>query len=241
MYCKKHTNSILAMTDDNKTSDKEDLRFAVLATDTVLFAVYEDKLQTLLIDVHTPPHFTDIAGFPGGLIDPTETAEDSARRHLEEKGGMNPDHTHLEQLYTFSGVNRDPRGRVVSVAYLALAPPTKLTVADDGRSFWKPVADIGKLAYDHNKILDTAVDRLQAKLTYTNITKTLLPEKFTLTQLQDTYEEILGRQLDKRNFRRKIKKKLSLEETGEKKTDGPHRPAMLYRFTNEEIRTIELL
>jgi 8-oxo-dGTP diphosphatase len=224
----------------NDTPDKEDLRFAVLATDVITFAVYEDKLQTLLIDVHTPPHFTDIAGFPGGLIDPTETALDSAERHLKEKGGMSPDQTYLEQLYTFSKVNRDPRGRVVSVAYLGLAAPDTLTVADDGRSFWKPVEDIGELAYDHNAMLDKAVNRLQSKLEYTNLVQELMPQQFTLTELQNTYEIVLGRELDKRNFRRKIKDVTSVEKTGDKKQDGAHRPAALYRFTESEIRVIEI-
>jgi len=126
-----------------------ELRFAVLATDVVLFTIKDGVLQVLLIDVHSPPHFTDIQGLPGGLIHPKETADEAARRHLRDKGGIS--NAYLEQLYTFSAVDRDPRGRVVSVAYLGLVPPDQADSAAS-ETQWMPAQEAYEVIL--NKKLD---------------------------------------------------------------------------------------
>jgi 8-oxo-dGTP diphosphatase len=148
---------------------------------------------------------------------------------------------YLEQLYTFGKTDRDPSGRVVSVAYLALIPASEMDlmmVADTG---WFPINRLPKLAYDHAEIIDVAVDRLRAKLTYTNISYGLLPEAFTLNDLQKTYEIILGKKLDKRNFRKKITSLNVLQQTGNKTFGKAHRPANLYRFTERTPRVAQIL
>ena len=216
------------------------LKFAVLAADVVVFAVERGVFQTLLINVDRPPHFRDVPGFPGGLIRPEETAEAAARRQLAEKGGLDPKKVYLEQLYTFSGIDRDPRGRVVSVAYLGLTSETKLAGTEYG-PHWLPVTAVPTLAYDHNDMLAVALERLRGKLEYTNIIARLMPSEFTLTQLQRVYETILGRALDKRNFRKKLLDVGAVKATGKFFQEGAHRPAELYRFTSKEVRTLELV
>jgi 8-oxo-dGTP diphosphatase len=146
-------------------------------------------------------------------------ARDSDARRLERP-------RHLEQLGTFGSPRRDPRGRVVSVSYIALLPcPTAVT----GGAAWHPALDPPPLAFDHATILSSAVDRLRAKLTYSNVAYGLLPDTFTLSELQAVYEAVLGRELDKRNFRRKVTSLGLLQETGAQRR-GSHRPAQLYRF-----------
>ncbi|MCH7598102.1 NUDIX hydrolase, partial [Patescibacteria group bacterium] len=150
------------------------LRFAVLATDIALFRVFDKKLHVLLVRVHRPPHFIHKWGLPGGLIHPKETADKAAVRLLREKGEIRD--VYIEQLYTFSEVKRDPRGRVVSVAYIGLVPENKvLRLDDDSGIRWYSVRELPKLAYDHNEIIRAAVERMQGKLEYTNIVCNLLP------------------------------------------------------------------
>jgi 8-oxo-dGTP diphosphatase len=221
------------------TPRPSELRFAVLAADTVVLRWHEGKLAVLLIPaVHE--HFKNKEALIGGLIKPTETAEAAARRHIEEKGGV--EHCHLEQLYTFSSLERDPRGRVVSVAYLALLSPRQAILKERKRNpRWCPIGKVGALAFDHNDILNTALSRLRARLTYTTIVQFLLPPAFTLTELQQAYETILKTELDKRNFRKKILALGILSETGEKRTEGLTRPAALYKFTSKKLQTIEMV
>lgn len=215
------------------------LRFAVIATDTVAFRVHAGHLEVLLIQV-TNTHFEGMEGLPGGLIAPNETAEVAAARHLSEKGGLSGGY--LEQLYTFSDVDRDPRGRVVSVAYLALFGPEEARLQDTTeRARWCPVSNVPALAYDHGTILRTALERLRARVGYTTIVRYLLPTEFTLTDLQSTYETILGHPLDKRNFRKKILALTLISETGHTRTQGASRPAALYHFVKKGVQTIEIL
>jgi 8-oxo-dGTP diphosphatase len=214
------------------------IRFAVLAVDTVLFCIRDGVLQVLLIPV-VIPQFKGKKGLPGGLIDSMETAEEAVRRHILEKGGIKS--AYLEQLYTFSEVNRDPRGRVVSVAYIGCMPADKLFTLPEG-VLWKPVNRVGELAYDHNDIVRTAHERLRARIGYTNIICNLLPKEFTLTQLQQAYETILGHSLDKRNFRKKILYELKLVKgTGKKQEGVKNRPAELYRFVSIDLEEAEIL
>jgi len=220
------------------------IRFAVLATDTALFTIRDGTLYVRLITVNRPPHFKNVPGLPGGLLHPNETADDAAVRHLEEKAVVEADKVHLEQLYTFSDVGRDPRGRVVAVAYLALVPWDKLSSLeqhDAGGARWVPVKSAKNLAYDHDEILGFAIERLRSRVRYTTLINKLMPREFTLTDLEKAYECLLSRDLDKRNFRKKILKLKILKPLPHKKSGGRYRPAQLYTFASSAVSEIEVL
>jgi 8-oxo-dGTP diphosphatase len=216
-------------------------QFAVIATDVVIFTIQDDKLKVLLIQMKKEPYQSYYA-VPGGLISPDESVDDSSKRHLEVKTGIS--NVYLEQLYTFGEVDRDPFGRVVSVAYFALVPSEKVklqTTAEYGEVGWFEINNLPKLAYDHKKIIKYAVDRLKAKLEYSNVVYGLLSKEFSLGQLQNVYEIILNKKIDKRNFRKKILS-LNLVEKTDKKTLGEaHRPADLYRFISRLFKNIEIM
>jgi 8-oxo-dGTP diphosphatase len=218
---------------------KPALRFAVLAIDVALFAVLDRRLCVLLIPVERPPHFVGMRGLPGGLIAPDETAEQAVARHLRDKAEISG--AYVEQLATFSAVERDPRGRVVSVAYLGLMPPEQAAANPLARGqHWVPVERAGTLAYDHDEILAAAVERLRARLGYSTIARHLMPREFTLTELQQTYETVLGRPFDKRNFRKKLLEAGIVRGTGKMRSGQPSRPAELHRFAGTGVRLIEL-
>lgn len=216
-------------------------RFAVIATDVVILTIRENKLQVLLMKMRKVPYQRAWA-VPGGLVNPLESVDDAARRHLHLKTGVQD--VYLEQLYTFGRVDRDPFGRVVSVAYYALVADNDIRLSQHGLKSevrWWPVDRLPVMAYDHADIVRVAAERLRAKLEYTNIVYGLMPREFTLTQLQKTYETILGRSLDKRNFRKKILalglvKKLLRQQRGD-----AHRPANLYRFVRREPQIVSVL
>jgi 8-oxo-dGTP diphosphatase len=200
-----------------------------VAVDVVVFTIDEGALKALLIQLRAGP-FAGRWAFPGGLIGFDESPEAAAIRELREKTGVT--NVYLEQLYTFGDPQRDPTSRVVSVAYFALVPhrggflrPT----AKYAGIAWLPVRRLPPLAYDHRRIARTALDRLRAKLAYTNIVYSLLPRVFTLSEQQRVYEIILGRRLDRRNFRRKLLS-LGLLRRVPGTRRGAHRPAALYTF-----------
>lgn len=207
-----------------------------VTVDVVIFTLQEQGLYVLLVQRSRWPY----AGYwaiPGGFVEMDESLEAAARRELEEETGVRD--LYLEQLYTFGDVGRDPRTRVISVAYFALvrADQQQLVVSDESRDVrWFPVADLpGPLAFDHDEVLACALSRLRSKLEYTTLAFQLLPEEFTLSDLQEVYECILGEQLDKRNFRRKVEGVPErgfagiVEATGRVR-QGKGRPAELYRF-----------
>ncbi|MCY3023605.1 MAG: NUDIX domain-containing protein [Planctomycetota bacterium] len=201
-----------------------------VTVDTVVFGLDEGDLKVLLIQRAQDP-FAGRWALPGGFIHMDESLEDAARRELEEESGVKL--AYLEQLYTFGNVKRDPRDRVVTVAYYALvklSAHAPHAASDASNVAWFPAADVPTLAFDHAKILETAMARLQAKVRYQPVGFELLPEKFTLTQLQKLYETVLERLLDKRNFRKKLLKMGLLEELDEIEQDVAHRAARLYRF-----------
>ncbi len=216
-------------------------RYAVLATDVAAFSLRNGTLQVLLIQMKKSP-FTGRWALPGGLIKIKETPEHAARHHLAESTGLTS--VYLEQLYTFGKVDRDPFGRVVSVAYLALLrnPLVPLKTASRYSDIrWFPVNALPRLAYDHMEIVQSAVERLRAKLTYTNIVCNLLPKEFTLTELQKSYEHILHRPLDKRNFRKKLQALKLIVATGKRQQGVANRPAILYRFAASVPTVVEIL
>ncbi len=201
---------------------------AALTVDCVVFGFDGGDLQVLLIRRGLQP-FKDKWALPGGFVRVEEALDDAARRELEEETGLKD--VFLEQLYTFGTVERDPRERVVSVAYFALVKPGAVTAdTDAAEAKWFSVSAIPPLAFDHADILTTALTRLRGKLTYQPIGFELLPPKFTLTQLQHLYEAVLGSNIDKRNFRKKVLSFDLLIPLKEKHQDGAHRPAQLFRF-----------
>jgi 8-oxo-dGTP diphosphatase len=201
-----------------------------VTVDVIMMSVRQGDLHVLLIKRGAWP-FEGMWAIPGGFVNPDESLETAAKRELQEEIGV--EDVYLEQLYTFGDPGRDPRTRVITVVYFALLDSERLQVraADDAVDVgWFPVYQLPSLAFDHDKILDYALERLRGKLEYTTIAFSLLSEQFTLRELQRVYEIILHRRLDKRNFRKKILSTGILEDTGAKKMEGTHRPARLYRF-----------
>lgn len=211
---------------------------AALTVDCVVFGLDEDDLQVLLIQRDLPPFEGDWA-LPGGFVRLDETLDEAARRELSEETGIK--NVFLEQLYTIGTVNRDPRERVVTVAYYALVNLSdhRVQAATDARkAAWFAVDDVPSLAFDHEEILEMAHERLRGKVRYQPIGFELLPPKFTLRQIQHLYEVILDRPLDKRNFRKKILSMGILVELDEVETDVAHRAARLYQFDRRKYRRL---
>ena len=203
---------------------------AALAVDCVVFGLDETDLKVLLIQRKIPPHQHAWA-LPGGFVRLDETVEHAARRELEEEAGVTD--VFLEQLYTFSALGRDPRERVVTIAHYALAKLSdhRIRAATDAMGVgWFSLDDLPKLAFDHQEIVTTAHERLRGKVRYAPVGFELLPPRFSLTQLQRLYEIILGTDLDKRNFRKKILSMDLLVETDEYEQGVRHRAARLYKF-----------
>ncbi len=203
-----------------------------LTIDCVVFGLdlSESTLKVLLIERKLAP-FKNVYALPGGFVQRNETIEQAALRELSEETGIT--NVFLEQLYTFGDPKRDPRGWIVTVAYYALVSPEQHIVraASDAHSAaWIPLKEMPALAFDHGKILAAALARLRGKVTYAPIGFELLPKKFTISQLRKLYEIILERELDKRNFRKKILSMNLLHELDEWQQNVSHRAARLYRF-----------
>ncbi len=219
-------------------TNKEKTYKPFVTVDCVIFGLDKSsELRVLLIKRAYPP-FKDFWALPGGFIKENEDLDAAARRELEEETGVK--NVFIEQLYTFSDPNRDPRGHIISVAYFALVnleehPTTAATDAQEAK--WFKLSELPELAFDHAKIMDTAIKRLDAKVRYQPVGFELLPEKFTLSELQKLYETILGRELNRRNFRSKILKMDILEQL-ERQKDVPHRPAFLYQFNKEKYEEL---
>jgi 8-oxo-dGTP diphosphatase len=201
-----------------------------VTVDIVLFTIRDRQLHLLLIRRLAKPCEGDYA-LPGGFVQKTESLDEAAARELREETGV--ENVYLEQLYTFGAPERDPRGRVVTVAYYALVSNTQVLHAgtDAADAAWFPVAKLPALAFDHRQIVEYAHQRIRNKLDYTNVGFELLPEKFTLTELQSVHEAILGESLDKRNFRRKTIQRAIVKPTKEWQRTG-RKPAQLYRFSS---------
>src|SRR5262245_57204591 len=211
---------------------------AALTVDAVVFGLDDEDLKVLLVQRALPP-FEGQWALPGGFVRVNETLEEAARRELVEETGLS--RVFLEQLYTFGAVDRDPRERVVSVAHSALVNLSdhKVHAATDARdAAWFGVHDVPTLAFDHAEILQMALDRLRGKLRYEPIGFELLPKKFTLSQLQHLYELVLERELDKRNFGKRVLAMDLLVETDEVQQDVAHRAARLYRFDERKYRRL---
>ncbi len=204
-----------------------------VTVDVVMMSLRQRDLQVLLVKRRSWP-YEGMWAVPGGFVNMDESLETAAKRELQEETGLQD--VYLEQLYTFGDPGRDPRTRVITVVYFALLDSERLQVraaSDAADVGWFSVYSLPPLAFDHDQILDYTLNRLRGKLDYTTIAFSLLSEQFTLRELQRVYEIIQHKKLDKRNFRKKILSTGILEDTGEKKMEGTHRPARLYRFNPE--------
>lgn len=208
-----------------------------VTVDVVIFTIQQGALKVLLVKRKIDPFIGQFA-IPGGFVLEDEDLEQAAARELSEETGVSD--VYLEQLYSFGKPDRDPRGRVVTVAYFALiSADRKLKAGSDAaEAAWYPMDDLPPLAFDHATILNYALERLRNKLEYTTVGFQLLPEKFTLTELQEVYAAILGKQLDKRNFRRKMSVLKILKPLPEYRRGG-QRPAQLYRFVASRFEKLK--
>ena len=211
---------------------------AALTVDCVVFGFDDGALKVLLIRRGIEP-FQNHWALPGGFVRPDEPLDTAARRELQEETALRE--VYLEQLYTFGGIDRDPRERVISVAYFALvrrADHFPLASTDAAEAAWFEAEKVPALAFDHAEILQTALERLRGKIRWQPVGFELLPKKFTLSQFQALYEAILGRELDKRNFRKKLLALDLLVALDETTTATSRRPAQLFRFDQSKYQTL---
>jgi 8-oxo-dGTP diphosphatase len=210
-----------------------------LTVDIVVFTLQENQLQVLLVQRGKEP-FAGMWALPGGFVQMDESLEEAAHRELAEETGIQD--AYLEQLYTYGDPGRDPRERVITVAYFALvptgAPFRREGGSDAAQAQWFPASSLPPLAFDHTEIARYALRRLRYKLEYTAVGFELLPEEFTLTQIQSTYEVVLGEKLDKRNFRRRILEADVIEPTPNIHS-GEGRPARLYRYRPDAVAEVK--
>jgi len=200
----------------------------LLTVDVTVFTICDNKLKVLLVQRKTEPYH-NMWSIPGGFMNIGETLDEAANRRLLDRTGVKE--IYLEQLSTFGEPRRDPRSRVITVAYIALVASHRLQldVYANEETRWFDVENLPPLAFDHRIIVDVAINRLKERLETSQMAFELLPAKFTLTELQRIYEVILSKKLDKRNFRKKILATESvIELQGETKMEGFHRPAQLY-------------
>ncbi|MDP1695886.1 MAG: NUDIX domain-containing protein [archaeon] len=211
-----------------------------VTVDMVIFTILEGELKVLLVKRALEP-FKGRWAIPGGFVRIAESLEDAARRELQEETGVKD--VYLEQLYTFGEPERDPRGRVITVSYMALSNADKINLSastDAAEAKWFSVSELPKLAFDHQKIVSYAIKRLRWKFEYTSIAFSMLPEKFTLGQIQKVYEIVFEKRFDKRNFFKKLHSLNILNEAGVK-SDVPHRPPMLYSLKKNVPEIMEIL
>jgi 8-oxo-dGTP diphosphatase len=205
-----------------------------VTTDVAVFALRDRQLQLLLIRRAQEP-YKDRWALPGGFLEIDEDLDSCAKRELEEETGVAD--LYMEQLYTFGRPDRDPRERVISVTYYALVSADKLSLSagsDAAEAAWFPLRRLPELAFDHAEIIRLARERLAAKTHYSTIAFQLMPETFTLSELQSVYEILRNEKLDKRNFRKWALALNRLEEIGGKRRNGNHRPAKIYRLTTPD-------
>jgi len=219
----------------NTSTSKNLIIGPAVAVDTLIFTVRDNELMVLLVQIGSGPYKGEWA-LPGGIVQIDETLDEAAKNVLKKKAGIKG--VYMEQLYAFGELNRDIRGRMMSIAYFALVNSDKLnlkTMDYYSDIDWVSVQKLPQMAFDHKKIITYGLERLKSKIEYSNIVYGLLPQIFTLTDMQNIYEVILDKKIDKRNFRKKILALNILKETKKVKTGEKHRPAKLYKFKEREL------
>ena len=208
-----------------------------VTTDCVIFGFNGERWQVLLIERGIEP-FKGRWAFPGGFLKMDETAEEGAKRELKEETGL--ENAYIKQLHTFSAPNRDPRERVITIAYYALVNIQEVKGGDDAASArWFPLDEIPPLAFDHDYILRMATQKLREQIHFQPIGFELLPAKFTIKELQSLYEAILGINFDRRNFSKKMLHLEILTELDETIWPTPKREAKLYKFNSEKYEELK--
>lgn len=210
-----------------------------LTVDIVVFTVMNNDLKILLIKRGTQP-FKGMWAIPGGFVHTKEELHQAALRELQEETGVKD--IFLRKLTAYGKVGRDPRGRIVSIVYMALIDGEKVKLqatTDAEHADWFSVYSMPKLAFDHKMIIDETLKELRYEIQTTNIAYQLLPEKFTLTEMQKAYEVILDKELDKRNFRKRISALEILKSLNETKMEGAHRPAQLFNFLDKKYKPLK--
>jgi ADP-ribose pyrophosphatase YjhB (NUDIX family) len=224
-------------------TDRDHVRLR-LTVDLAILTVREDLLQVLVIERAHEPYQGQVA-LPGGFLRAAEDLRQAAGRELAEETSLDGSALHLEQLATYGAPGRDPRGRVVTVAYLAIAPnlPVPAAGSDARAARWAPVGKVrDTLAFDHPRILDDAVERARTRLEYTTLATAFCADTFTVGDLRKVYEVVWGIPLDPRNFSRKVAHTEGfVEPTGRKRAPGTGRPAALYRAGPAQILNPPLL
>lgn len=210
--------------------------------DVVVFTVSERRIKTLLVK-RAKGQFIGEWIVPGGGVYNTESIDNAAKRELLEKTGLS--NVYFKQFYTFGDPKRDPRKRMISVAYLALIDEKKVAVLQKTPktldATWCDIKKLPKLAFDHKDIINFAVNELRHLLSESNIARSLLPNEFTLPELQEIYEIIMGEKYDRRNFRRKLLSLNVIKSTGNTVSGTAYRPAKLYKFVNSKIREVDII
>jgi 8-oxo-dGTP diphosphatase len=211
-----------------------------VTVDIVVFIIKDNDLRVLLVKRGIEP-FKGNWALPGGFVKIDESLEKAAKRELEEETGVKD--VYLEQLYTFGDPKRDPRGKVITVAYMALVNSGKIKLqatTDVSEAQWFSVSKISELAFDHKKILNYSLKRLRWKFEYTTVAFSLLPKKFAISEIQKLYNIVFNKNFDKRNFSKKILLLDILKEEGIRK-DVSHRPPMLYSLKKDIGEIVEIL
>jgi len=213
---------------------------SIFTADCVIFGFHEGEIKVLLIERNEYP-FKGWWALPGFFVEQTETIDDAVKRILFEHTGLRG--IYMEQLYTFGDLKRHPQGRVITVAYYALLRLQEQSNLKPHSNYvrqavWHSMNNLPDLAFDHKNIIERSIEKIRGKLKYSPIAFELLPEKFTLTQLQQVYEAIWGYKLDKRNFRKKMLKYDILKELGEKQKGVSYRAAMLYKFDKRKYAKV---
>ncbi|HSV94794.1 MAG TPA: NUDIX domain-containing protein [Spirochaetia bacterium] len=225
--------------DTKETYDASKFEKPSVTVDVLFFTIKEGMLQVLLIKRAAWPYDSKWA-LPGGFVRMNESLDEAAQREICEECGVK--NLYLEQLYTFGDPKRDPRTRVITVAYYALAPSTEIKEVQEEEvreAKYFSINDLPKLAFDHKVIIEKGFERLKSKLGYSNIVFGLLPKTFPLSEVQKIYEIIYGRSIDKRNFRKWILSSGLVVSTDKKSAGLAHRPALLYRFVKNEVVTFK--
>ena len=219
---------------------KERYKLPSVTVDIVIFTIQDEELKVLLIKRGIEP-FKDKWALPGGFVRIDESLEDSAKRELQEETGVKD--VYLEQLFTFGDIKRDPRGRVITISYMALvnSDNIKLKATTDAlETRWFTINKIPTLAFDHKKIFEYALKRLKWKFEYTSVAFSLLPREFALSQLQKIYEIVFDKKFDKRNFSKKVLSLNILKEEGIN-TEVSHRPPRMYSLKKDIGEIVEII